>query len=485
MTTVDRPVDVCVDGRRVWTFWTHRDTVPVGFPVRRGPWPLRHAPWPQPLRTAPGRPRPDHRARLGHRRRVLRPRPGARRRRGPDPGPEQARRSTSASTSRAGWCRPSPVGPTATSVRSSTRRSRCSRRCAPPASSRSSPTARCSARSARAPCSATTPTPTSATSAGTRTRSTWPASPSRSSGSWPEHGWQISRYSGASFKIYVTEADVTRGLDVFGGFLDAGRLHLMGEIGTEFERDWIYPLGTAELDGRPVPVPARPEKLLEAMYGPGWQVPDPAFKFTTPDRTIRAFDDWFRGIQPGIRHWDRKRPLHGRHGAQGTVRPGQEGRDRRAPARRRGPRRRRGQRVRQPVAGPPGPPGDGVRLRHARAGAGPGAGGGGVPRRSTSATSTSPTGGRCCPRAPGWPAGHDRGWSWPGTSSTPRPASAASRWPGCARWRCATAGGCSRSSTARRRSDQVPDWVVGQAGRRGVRYAAARRRRLPRRGAGP
>ena len=48
-----------------------------------------------------------------------------------------------------------------------------------------------------------------------------------------------------------------------------------------------------------MPVPARPEKLLEATYGPGWRVPDPAFKFTTPDRTIRAFDDWFRGTPAG------------------------------------------------------------------------------------------------------------------------------------------------------------------------------------------
>jgi hypothetical protein len=93
---------------------------------------------------------------------------------------------------------------------------------------------------------------------------------------------------------------------VFGGFHDEGRLYLMGEIGVPFEREWITPLGEAELDGRPMPVPARPEKLLEATYGPGWRTPDPAFKFTTPDRTVHAFNDWFRGTQPGVRYWDRK-----------------------------------------------------------------------------------------------------------------------------------------------------------------------------------
>jgi SAM-dependent methyltransferase len=79
----------------------------------------------------------------------------------------------------------------------------------------------------------------------------------------------------------------------------------MGEIGTAFEEDWIFPLGSCDLGGRPMPVPARPEKLLEATYGPGWKVPDPAFQFATPDRTVRALDDWFRGTQPGIRHWER------------------------------------------------------------------------------------------------------------------------------------------------------------------------------------
>lgn len=130
-------------------------------------------------------------------------------------------------------------------------------------------------------------------------------------------GWRTSRYSGAAFKIFVTEADVTRGLDVFGGFFDVDRLYLLGEIGTPFDRDWMFPLGTCDLGGRPMPVPARPERLLEATYGPGWKVPDPAFKFTTPQRTIQTLDGWFRGNQPHVRYWERRanitahKPLRG------------------------------------------------------------------------------------------------------------------------------------------------------------------------------
>ncbi|WP_325118840.1 hypothetical protein [Nocardioides sp.] len=124
-------------------------------------------------------------------------------------------------------------------------------------------------------------------------------------------GFETSRYSGAAFRVDVAEGDgVVRGLDVFGGFLSGGRLYLMGEIGVEFERTWIHPLTTCRLEGVEMPVPARPEKLLEVTYGPGWQTPDPAFQFSTPSRTTRAFNDWFRGLSPNSRLWQRRYARH-------------------------------------------------------------------------------------------------------------------------------------------------------------------------------
>ena len=108
-------------------------------------------------------------------------------------------------------------------------------------------------------------------------------------------GYATSRYSGASFQVKVVEPDgFVRGLDVFGGYLADGVLNLMGEVRIPFESDWIFPLGTCTLEGRELPAPAVPERLLEAMYGPGWKVPDPAYKFETPESTIRAFNQYFR-----------------------------------------------------------------------------------------------------------------------------------------------------------------------------------------------
>jgi hypothetical protein len=122
-----------------------------------------------------------------------------------------------------------------------------------------------------------------------------------------ERGYAVDRYSAAAFKVEVIEADGgVRGLDVFGGYFLDGRLYLMGEIGTPFEEEWIFPLGTCTLAGRTLPAPARPEKLLEATYGPGWKVPDPAFHFATPRTTYRRLNGWFRGSRVMRNEWDRR-----------------------------------------------------------------------------------------------------------------------------------------------------------------------------------
>jgi SAM-dependent methyltransferase len=114
-------------------------------------------------------------------------------------------------------------------------------------------------------------------------------------------GFEVSRYSGLAFKVVVRESDGSlRGLDVFGGFLREGTLYLMGEVGRPFRREWLEPRSEVTLAGRTFPAPHRPERLLEAMYGPGWRVPDPAYKFETPPAVQRRLSGWFRGTRIGL-----------------------------------------------------------------------------------------------------------------------------------------------------------------------------------------
>lgn len=113
-------------------------------------------------------------------------------------------------------------------------------------------------------------------------------------------GLVVVRYSGFAFRVDVREADGTRrGLDVFGGFLRDGWLYLMGEVGAPFREEWIWPLGSVSLEGRRLPAPREPDRLLEAMYGPRWRVPDPAFQFDTPPEVQRRLTGWFRGTRVG------------------------------------------------------------------------------------------------------------------------------------------------------------------------------------------
>ena len=120
-------------------------------------------------------------------------------------------------------------------------------------------------------------------------------------------GFEISRYSGLAFKVIVRESDgATRGLDVFGGFLRGGTLYLMGEVGHPFRREWLEPRSEVTLAGRAFPAPHEPERLLVASYGPGWKVPDPAYKFQTPRTVQRRLSGWFRGTRVGLdTRWQR------------------------------------------------------------------------------------------------------------------------------------------------------------------------------------
>jgi hypothetical protein len=136
-------------------------------------------------------------------------------------------------------------------------------------------------------------------------------------------GYHVTRYSAAAFKVDVIESDGSvRGLDVFGGFMRDGHLYMMGEIRTPFSREWVFPLGTAVLEGREFPVPAAPERLLAATYGPTWRTPDPAFHFEMPSSTHRRLNGWFRGMRLDRTKWERfySAPERGRRGPSDLVR---------------------------------------------------------------------------------------------------------------------------------------------------------------------
>lgn len=81
-------------------------------------------------------------------------------------------------------------------------------------------------------------------------------------------------------------------VDVFLGWFEQGRLSLTFTVRAGVDCDDVLPLGRVTLEGRDLPAPRNPEALLEAIYGPGWKVPDPAFVWQRPD----SITDYFAPI---------------------------------------------------------------------------------------------------------------------------------------------------------------------------------------------
>ncbi len=119
-------------------------------------------------------------------------------------------------------------------------------------------------------------------------------------------GRDVIRHSDAHLQVLVGEPGAESAhVDVFLGFHRAGVYNQPIAVRGEFAEDRILPLGEATLDGRPFPAVADPEGWLELCYGPGWRVPDPTFRFHTPNPTRRRFENWF-GVYDFNRHfWER------------------------------------------------------------------------------------------------------------------------------------------------------------------------------------
>ncbi|MFL6105767.1 MAG: class I SAM-dependent methyltransferase [Marmoricola sp.] len=126
-------------------------------------------------------------------------------------------------------------------------------------------------------------------------------------------GWQVVRMSGASFKVWGALPSGKRGsIDVLAAFHVGNTFHLAGSLSGPLDRRHLVPLREVELEGICFPAPANARKLLEFTYGPDWAVPDPAFRFDHPPEHVRRMAHWFRGSRVRLPHWQelhRRQPV--------------------------------------------------------------------------------------------------------------------------------------------------------------------------------
>ena len=82
-------------------------------------------------------------------------------------------------------------------------------------------------------------------------------------------------------------------VDIFTGWIDdGGWWHQLFPIRAQVRREQLVPPLDLEVRGRKEPMCREPEVMLEAIYGPGWRVPDPSFTFEVPRSTSDRFYGW-------------------------------------------------------------------------------------------------------------------------------------------------------------------------------------------------
>ena len=119
------------------------------------------------------------------------------------------------------------------------------------------------------------------------------------------HKWRVRRENGGFLALFLAQSDgTTRNLDVFTCFRVGEHLHQVHDTRIKADRSVVVPVAAVAFEGRQLPGPAQPDVMLEAAYGKGWRVPDPAFEFHTPTRTRRRIGGWLGGIRDERDRWN-------------------------------------------------------------------------------------------------------------------------------------------------------------------------------------
>jgi hypothetical protein len=119
-----------------------------------------------------------------------------------------------------------------------------------------------------------------------------------------DRGWKLLRMSGGDIKLLLPLSNGRQcHIDVFVAFRVAGTFYQLGNRSGRLPDSAILPLSTIDLHGFTFPAPARPEEMLEFVYGPAWRVPDPSFKYADPVAGIRRLDGWLRGFRTEMGRW--------------------------------------------------------------------------------------------------------------------------------------------------------------------------------------
>jgi cyclopropane fatty-acyl-phospholipid synthase-like methyltransferase len=90
--------------------------------------------------------------------------------------------------------------------------------------------------------------------------------------------------------------------EVFVGWTEADKTFLYFGIDKGVEASAFLPVGARDFHGVSLPVPADPERVNEAIYGPGWRTPDPSFTYALDAAKWKPF--LFLRSTPNLGYWN-------------------------------------------------------------------------------------------------------------------------------------------------------------------------------------
>ena len=119
------------------------------------------------------------------------------------------------------------------------------------------------------------------------------------------HGYWVVNKTGSFITVVIEAPDGSpASIDIYTAFHLSGMYHATATVRTALPREAILPLGTAEFEGQLLPVPADPDRVLAASYGPSWRTPDPGFRHEPGEDVVSRFDNWFGSLMRQRRDWE-------------------------------------------------------------------------------------------------------------------------------------------------------------------------------------
>lgn len=121
-----------------------------------------------------------------------------------------------------------------------------------------------------------------------------------------QQGLETVRHSSGHLQVMFNGTTYTDGfyVDIFTYFVTNEWFYGTFHAREKSEDVTVYPLKTITVGDLELPIPANTDQMLKAIYGPTWQVPDPAFTFVTPEAAGRRFYWWLNHFDMYREDWE-------------------------------------------------------------------------------------------------------------------------------------------------------------------------------------